>query len=74
MLDFQLRHMQEAAPPEERVRVLVLYRNDLAELEKIEFKVSSVAGDVAVRLYPGFEIGRASTSIPTPSLSRLREP
>jgi subtilisin family serine protease len=54
MLDFQLRHLREAAPADERVRVLLLYKNknDLAELEKLGFQVSSLAGDVAAGSVP----------------------
>lgn len=52
MLDFQLRHIQETAAPAERVRVLVHFKNDLAELQKLEFQVSSVVGDVAAGSIP----------------------
>ncbi|HZI88692.1 MAG TPA: hypothetical protein VFD48_17805, partial [Pyrinomonadaceae bacterium] len=52
MLDFQLRHIQETAAPAERVRVLIHFKNDLAELEKLAFQVSSVAGDVAAGSIP----------------------
>jgi hypothetical protein len=52
MLDFQLRHIQETAAPAERVRVLIHFKNDLAELQKLEFQVSSVAGDVAAGSIP----------------------
>jgi subtilisin family serine protease len=54
MLDFQLRHIGEVAPPDERVRVLLHYRNEdeLQDLEKLEFEISSVAGDVAAGSIP----------------------
>ena len=52
MLDFKLRHSREIAQAGEPVRVLLLFKDDLEELKKLEFKVSSVAGDVAAGSVP----------------------
>jgi hypothetical protein len=60
MLDFQLRHIQEVAAPAERFRVLIHFKNDLAELQKLEFQLSSVAGDVAAGSIPSSRMDELS--------------
>lgn len=52
MLDFKLRHWCEIAQPEERVRILLQFRNDLSKLEKLGLRVSSQAGNIVAGSIP----------------------
>jgi len=61
MLDFKLRYLSKIAQSEERVRILLQFRNDVAELKKLGLQISSRAGDIV------------AGSIPLTNLAQLSE-